>query len=159
MIVASSPVAADGTFTLAVAPAHGLTLEAVGAAKTSVVFPRSSGTIDRTFVVHAAGPSFDLGAIHFVGTASTTHFAFKTNATESECDDGKDSTGATCVDDEDDSHGTCPDDDANESGDSSKTDDDGLANDGDATADHNFPADGCTETGDDGSGSGEGSGD
>jgi hypothetical protein len=168
-VVATSQVAADGSFSLAVAPANGLTLEAISSAgKSGVVFPRTAGTIDRTFVVHAAGPAFDVGTLHFVGNTSTTTFAFKTAATEAECEDGHDSTGATCVDDEDNSHGMCASDDGNETQDANGSDDN-VADDGDSVADHNFPADGCTEDGSDdggsdgsgsdgGSGSGSGSG-
>jgi len=157
-VVATSQVASDGTFELAVAPANGLTLEAIGSAgKSGVVFPRSAGTIDRTFVIHAAGPAFDVGTLHFIGSASTNTFAFKTATSEAECEDGHDSTGATCVDDEDNSHGKCSDDDGNETEDGNGGDD-GVADDGDVVADHNFPVDGCTEDGsDDGSDDGSGS--
>jgi len=159
-VVATSPVASDGSFSLAVAPSKSLTLQLVGSGKDGVVFPRSTGTIDRAFAIHAAGPAFDLGTVRFVGNSASTSFSFKTSPTSADCEDGKDASGATCVDDEDDSHGTCESDDGGTEveGNDTSGSDDGLADDGDAVADHNFPADGCTETdGSDGSDDGSGS--
>jgi hypothetical protein len=156
-VVATSGVASDGSFTLSVAPSKSLTLELVGTGKDGVVFPRSTGTIDRTFAVHAAGPAWDLGTVRFIGNSTTTSFSFKATPNSTDCHDGKDATGATCVDDEDDSHGTCESDDDGTETEASDAND-GMQDDGDAVADHNFPADGCTETGD-GSGEGSGSGD
>src|SRR5262249_46304659 len=110
-VVATSAVAADGTFRLSVSPSKSLTLELVGSGKDGVVFPRSTGKIDRTFAVHAAGPAWDLGTVRFVGNSASTSFSFKTSPTSADCHDGKDASGATCVDDEDDSNGTCESDD------------------------------------------------
>ena len=98
---------------------------------------------------------------------------------EAECeDDGMDANGAMCVDDEDDNQNTCGqndeneqegehEDDEGENDDGENEDDDGENEDGeheddgehddpedgpdmgDALAEHNFPADGCSDEDDD----------
>jgi len=147
-VVATAPVAADGSFKLAVAPGHGLALQLVGTGKDQIVFPRHVGGVQTTFRVRSGGAPFDLGSIHYLSDATTTPFVFHdgpSNATD--CDDGVDASGATCVDDEDSDNGTCDadDDDAGEDADEPDDVDDGLADEGDAVADHNFPADGCSD--------------
>ena len=70
-------------------------------------------------------------------------------------------TSLLCADDADSDHGTCDAESESEGADDSGTDDvdDGLDDAGDAVADHNFPADGCSDDdateseGSDGSGS------
>ena len=164
-VVSSAKVAADGSFVLSVAPSTGLQLRAIGSGQTALVFPRSSGTIARTFSIRGAGVPFDLGALHYVGSASTTTFAFHDAGSASTCDSNDhDSTGATCVDDGDTSDGACGSDQEAEGSDSGSdaSADTGApaADDGDAVAEHNFPADGCADGNDNGgddAGSGSGS--
>lgn len=155
-LVAQAPVAADGTFQLAIPPGSNLSLRFVGNGHTDLVFPRSAGTIDATFHIRGVGVPFDLGRVNFVGPASSTPFVFKTAAEqEAGCDDDNhDANGATCVDDEDNEAGTCEDDDDDEA-DDAESDVAGAMDDegedvGDAVAEHNFPADGCADGDDNG---------
>jgi hypothetical protein len=159
-VVASSTVAADGSFRIEVGGSN-LALQLVGAGKTQLVFPRQTGGIATSFGVRAGGSDFDLGAVRFIGAAGSTPFSFHDGTSETECHDGLDATGATCVDDEDNTaHDTCEGgDDTTVAG--SDDVDDGLTDDGDAVADHNFPADGCADDGaahDGSDGSDDGSG-
>ena len=144
--VADGRVAADGTFRLDVPPATGLTLRLIGAGASDVVFPRQLGSIERTFAIRGTGVEFDLGQVRFVGGSTTTTFVFDQAGT---CDDdGHDANGATCIDDADYTHGSCDD------GDHQDGEHDGTAgvgaDQGDAVAEHNFPADGCADGGDNG---------
>jgi hypothetical protein len=110
-VLATAPVDASGSFSLQVAAGTGLALRLVGAAgHDTIVFPRKTGTIDRTFSVRPGAAAFDFGEIRFVGDASSTKFAFHDSSSSSMCDDsGHDSSGAMCCDDGggDDDGGTC----------------------------------------------------
>ncbi len=166
--VASSPIAADDTFRLEV-PAHsGLRLALVGEGHSGIVFPRQPGTLDTAFAVRGHGDDFDLGMVRFVGAAPATLFVFRPGSTTggggAQCEDGHDASGAVCVDDEDDNNNTCGQDDQQEGehddgdaneGNEGETNDDGEQADegpdvGDAVAEHNFPADGCSDDHQDG---------
>ncbi len=173
--VASSNVAADGSFALIVHPGRGLSLHLVSATgHSTTVFPRvAGGTIERSFEVRGSGVPFDLGTLHFVNL-TTKPFVFKTaDEQATTCDDdGEDAEGAQCVDDGDNQDGQCgeqdEDEDEDEEGedegedegeheDEDDDDDDGAANEGqngpdqgDAVADHNFPDDGCADGDDNG---------
>jgi hypothetical protein len=157
-VIATSAVAADGSFSLNVAPSTGIALQLVGADKIHLVFPRVSGSVDQALLVRGGGSAFSLGQIHFVGTPGTTTFSFHNGPTAAgDCTDGEDAAGDTCIDDDDTAHGTC---DGDSGGDSSGNDaegsddvSDGLPDDGDAVAEHNFPSDGCGDDGDGGEGS------
>lgn len=174
-VVASSRVAADGTFQLAVPPGSGLSIHLVGTGQSGVVFPRQSGTIAKTFVVRPGGVSFNLGTMYYVGSSTTFAFHDESGSgsagSGSTCDpsDDKDASGATCIDDGDASGGTCSADgsDGAEMGDSGSGSDssadagsgDGSSegadpadgpDEGNAVAEHNFPADGCADGGDNG---------
>ena len=178
-VVASAPVAADGSFRLSVPAGSGYAIRLVGSGQSALVFPRHSGAIDTTFAIRAAGVSFDLGGLHYVGSAGTTHFAFHDqggtgSGSGGSCDgNDHDSSGATCVDDGDTSGGTCgsggeQEGDGSDSGagsddgsDSGGGSDSSGSDDGDAVAEHNFPQDGCADGNDNGGddGSGDGSDD
>lgn len=172
--IATAPVAADGSFRIEVAALEGLHLHLIGDGQTRVVFPRQAGTIDSSFAIRGTGADFDLGMIHYVGSAATTTFVFKQapggTGGEMECEDDHDANGAMCVDDDDDNHNTCGQND--DEGDDGEENDDGEGehgdNDGDhhnddgdhadsddgpemgdAVAEHNFPADGCSDDDDD----------
>ncbi len=170
-----APVAADGTFALSLPKGAGYRLEFLKstAGSARLVFPRQAGALQWTFDVLGAGTTFDLGTVRYVGdpkgltvtfvAAQTVSDADGGTAThpESECEDGKDRTGAVCVDDQDEGHhgGKCQagksdsndggaDDSECENGKDTKT---GLAcqdteDDGKsppaaaAVADHNLPA-------------------
>lgn len=178
-VVATSPVAADGTFRIEVPAGSGLTLRLVGTGHDNVMFPRRTGVIDHTFTARS-GAELALGAVHFVGNASTTTFTFDHGSSASGCDeDDHDQNGAICVDDgEDDDGGTCTGsgsgsgtgsgsgsgsgttvglvvpDDGGGSG-SGMSSDDGM-DDGDAVCDHDVPEacgsdDGSDDDGSDGS--------
>lgn len=154
-VVRTAPVAADGTFTLAIPPMGGLKLHLVGTGQARVVFPRHTGTIDASFAIRPNGVAFDLGAIRYVGAAGTTSFAF--NMTTTQCDgEGHDPNGATCVDDGDQNSGTCDDGGGNneqdgENGSNETSGDQTEGPDmGEAVAEHNFPADGCADGNDNG---------
>jgi hypothetical protein len=158
-VLATAPVATDGSFRLAFQPGAHVAFQLVGGGKTKLVFPRQTGGLLTTVSVRPNGTAFDLGTVRFVGEATATTFAFKSGPeAETECEDGHDSTGNMCVDDDDDDHGTCEaeDDegdheqehdagDADDEGEASDDVDDGLSDDGDAVAEHNFPADGCSD--------------
>ena len=150
-VLASTPLASDGSFRIVVPASRNVTLQLVGTMHSDVVFPRHTGVIQRGFTIRGSGQPFDLGGLHLV-VGAMTNVAFHDGASSGECHDGKDATGAVCVDDGDDDTDTC---DANDGDD---TDDDNGAeadtstdapDEGDSTADHNFPSDGCS--GDDGS--------
>jgi hypothetical protein len=157
-VLASAQLAADGSFHLVVPPSRNVTLQLVGSVRSDVVFPRHSGTIQRGFLIRGHGRPFVLGTIRL---QPTTTVAFHDGATQTECSDGKDATGATCVDDSADTEDTC---EADDSGETEASDDNGAEADasesetdaGDSTADHNFPSDGCAGGGGGGSGSGSG---
>ena len=170
-IIAQGPVGSDGTFQIYAPPRTQLTLRLVGAGASGVVFPRQGGSIDRTFAIRSAGVGFDLGLIRYVGAASSTAFAFNQVGT---CDgDGHDANGATCVDDGDNNAGSCNEQEGDNQGGADETTDgadDGSGaggagsadetDQGDAVAEHNFPADGCADGNDNGGDmdNGEGSG-
>jgi hypothetical protein len=163
-VVTTSPVGANGNFRLSVAPSKGLALQLVGSGKDQVVFPRQGPTtqIRTTFAVRSGGVAFDLGAIHYVGlSAASVPLAFHNGPASTDCEDGHDAGGNTCVDDGDSNTQTCGADEENDTGPGESADDsndsiddvnDDLADEGDAVAEHNFPADGCAdddnETGD-----------
>src|SRR5690242_5531067 len=75
-VVAATPVAPDGTFRVAVQASSNLSIRLVGSAHSNVVMPRKTGAIASAFTVRAGGQPFNLGAIHYVGTAATTTFSF-----------------------------------------------------------------------------------
>jgi hypothetical protein len=177
-VVASAPVAADGSFTMAVPLSSGLTMRFVGGGHTDLVMPRRSGGLQRTFMLGAGAP-VQLGTLHYVGNSSTTPFTFHTDPA-TECDDDcHDTTGATCVDDEDGNDQCDGDDDGDGdgmhsggddftgsgsgSGMTSGGDDSDGADDGDCVPEHDID-EGCGSgsgsggTGSGGSGSGSGSG-
>ena len=135
-VVASSPLDAAGGFSILVPPGTGYRLEVLGASglRVGLVFPRKAGQVDNNFSILRGGAAFDLGAIRYVGDASSQSFNFgaaqtsgvsiKTAGTEttgdpaadtsgessgdSECEDGRDASNAVCVDDNDDEHaGSC----------------------------------------------------
>jgi hypothetical protein len=152
-IVASAPVAADGSFRLSVPAGSSYSIRLVSTGQTALVFPRHSGTVASTFAIRSGGVSFDLGAIYYLGTSTPT-FAFHDGASSGTCDgEDHDSSGATCVDDGDATEGTCDAGDSeSESGDGSDGGSDAAepADSGDAVAEHNFPADGCADGNDNG---------
>jgi len=124
------------------------------------VFPRHTSGIARTFTVRGSGVAFNLGALHFIGHAATTTFTFHDAGASTECDsEDHDAMGATCVDDGDNGGGSCESDDGESddggesegsgSGGGSASADDGT-DEGDTVAEHNFPADGCADGGDNG---------
>ena len=112
--VSLSGLSSDGSFSLSLPAGTRYELVFVGAGQVPLVFPRSSGSIDRSFDVQGAGKPFDLGSIRYVGDLSQQTFAFShfgatsqastdsSAAGEANCEDGVDtSTGAVCVDDDD----------------------------------------------------------
>jgi len=107
-------VAADGSFRLSL-PKGSYRLDFVRADGTAgVVYPRAAGNLGVRFVVRGGG-SFDLGAVRFVGDATTQKFAFMQAAAEAtDCEDGRDKSGALCVDDDqtDDTGEECEGDDS-----------------------------------------------
>ncbi len=153
-ILATSPIAADGTFQIAVPPSRNVTLQLVGASRSDVVFPRTNQTTQRGFQIRGGGVAFDLGVMHL---ASST-FVFVDGATAAACTDGEDANGATCIDDAGDPNDTC---EAEDGGDTESSDDNGAEADasadepdaGDATAEYNFPSDGCSGDATEGNGS------
>ena len=68
-IVASAPVAADGTFRLNVPAGTGYAVRLVGTGQTGLVFPRHAGAIATTFSVRSGGVAFDLGGLFYVGSS------------------------------------------------------------------------------------------
>ena len=160
-VVAHSPVNANGTFRLEVAPASGLSLRFVGTGQDNLVLPRKAGTIQRTFAIRGGGVAFNLGAIRFVGSSGTTGFAYHTSG-DPACDDaGHDAMGATCVDDDTDTEdSTCETEaDAGEgSGSGSGSSSTAFApsdgadgpDQGDAVPEHDFPENGCADGHDNG---------
>jgi len=166
VVVATAPVAGDGTFRIEAQAVSGLHFHLLGDGTSRLVFPRQLGQIDRSFAIRGHGADFDLGLVSFVGTSSTTPIVFSMTGGggESDCEDGHDSNGNMCVDDEDEQGDSCDDSDSDsEDGDHDDGDDeDGDHEDGghedddddgggmgDAVAEHNFPADGCTGDEDD----------
>jgi hypothetical protein len=165
MVVATAPVASDGSFRLDAPLGANYTMRFVGTGHTTLVMPRKSGGMQQIFML-AAGGDVALGNIHFIGSASTTRFSFHTDpATECD-DDDHDMTGATCVDDEDGGDQCDGDEDHDGDGEghddftaatptdqtgTTEDDNDGQ-DDGDDVPDHDMD-EGCM-----GSGSGSGSG-
>ena len=149
--VATVPVAADGTFRIELPALTGVQLALVAAdGHNTLVFPRQTGAIDRRFAVRGNGVAFDLGAVRYVGSASSTTYAFQSS------DGSCTGSDAMCVDDRDTNQDTCGQNDGQEqTGDNQdgnqdgETADDGAGQDttdmGDAVAEHNFPADGCAD--------------
>lgn len=145
-IVGTAPVAADGSFAITVPAAKNLALQLVSGSKTKLAMPRHAGGSPTLFAVRAGGAPFDLGTVHFVGNLTGSTIAFHDGATTTECEDGHDATGAVCADDSDSSAGTCAAETETETEGSGSDDiDDGMPDAGDAVADHNFPADGCSD--------------
>ncbi len=159
-IVGTSPVAADGTFQIAAPAQKNLAFQLVSGAKSKLVFPRHVGGNQTLFAVRGGGTTFDLGTIHFVGDVTTTTIVFHDGTISTDCEDGHDASGAVCADDQDSSGGSCDAEGDNTEQEGMGSDDvnDGLADDGDAVPEHNFPADGCADgessdgSGDSGSG-------
>lgn len=156
-ILATAPLAADGSFQIAVPPSRDVTLQLVGASRSDVVFPRQSGTVERGFLIRGGGKPFALGTIR-LGSPTTT-FSFHNGTVASDCTDGVDANGETCIDDEGDLHDTCEAEDGSDSESADDTDNGAEADAsaeapdaGDSTAEHNFPSDGCS--GDDGADTG-----
>jgi hypothetical protein len=109
--VVSAPIAADGSFSIAIPAGSRYRLEfAATGGRAGLVFPRTLGTLDTTFDVRGHQAAFDLGAVRFVGDpASHTYktVAAPADGADGECENGIDpSTGAVCVDDEEDG-GSC----------------------------------------------------
>ena len=108
-VVASAPIAADGTFALSIPAATRYRLEVVGTDGTAVklVYPRVSGAIDASFDVTGAG-QFALGNVRYIGDPRQQSFLYAKKASapeasdgDGECKDGIDTaTGAVCVDDD-----------------------------------------------------------
>ena len=170
-VVTTAQVAADGTFRVEVPALTGVRIQLLGPdGKSMVVFPRHDGTINRAFRIQPNGASFDLGAIRFVGDAAAARYAYKTSASGSpSCDaNGEDANGDMCVDDSDNNNDTCGQNESgdqagDQTGDQTGDHQDGSADPadgsdmGDAVAEHNFPADGCSDDGgQDGNQGGEG---
>ena len=143
VVVAQAPIAADGSFHVAVPSGHGFSLRLVGTGHDNAVFPRKTGVIDHTFSI---GPNanIDLGAVKFIGN----------EVPDNSCDDGEN---------DDDSEGTCT---GTGSGSGSGTigvivaddqmsSDDGD-DDGDCECEHDAPSDDCSDddSGDDDSSDG-----
>lgn len=173
VVVATAPVAADGTFRVELQTLSGLHFHLIGDGTSRLVFPRNGGGVDRSFAIRESGAAFDLGMIRYVGTSSTTPFIFSMiggTTGETECKDGHDQNGNMCVDDddhhehkcghkkkhdhedgnhEDGDHGDGDHEDGDhehghhEDGQHEDDDDDGGGM-GDAVAEHNFPAGGCS---------------
>ena len=173
-VVATSAVAADGSFELAVPTGSNLSLRLVSSGQAGIVFPRATGTVDTTFAVRGSGVKFDLGMVHFLGASLPSTFSFHTGGgtQTGECDaEEHDASGATCADDGDHQGGSCDgeqQDGKHQDGDQQDGQQDGETNDdgandtadapdqGEAVADHNFPADGCADGNDNGGDQGEG---
>ena len=109
--VVATPVASDGSFSIAIPSGSRYRLEfAATVGRAGLVFPRALGTLDATFDVRGHQAAFDLGAVRFVGDPAS--HTYKTGpapagGADGECEDGIDpSTGAVCVDDEEDG-GSC----------------------------------------------------
>jgi len=69
----SAPVAADGSFDLAVPAGDRYRLEMRSATRGSrVVFPRSATRIDTSFVVVESGEAFDLGQVRYQNESQTS---------------------------------------------------------------------------------------
>ena len=151
-IVATAPVAADGSFRLNVPAGTGYAVRLVGTGTSALVFPRHGG-LHQTFAIRPGGVAFDLGKLFFVGNATTTTFVFHDAGSGGSCDaEDHDSSGATCIDDGDQSGGTCGTETESDSGSGSSDGSDAAEapDAGDAVAEHNFPADGCADGGDNG---------
>jgi len=113
-VVASSPVAADGSFSLTIPVGSKYRIAFASATgQPGLVFPRSLGTLDVTFAIRGGGAPFDLGMVRYVGDPTTQTYAYHPTAAgdDGECEDGVDPTGAFCVDDDDeDGVGSCESD-------------------------------------------------
>ncbi len=128
-VVSSTPIAADGRFSLYVSPGNGYSIQFKSAQSTvGLVFPRSAGKIDTRFDLLGRTAPFNLGKIVFIGDPTANSYLFKSSGAgvlkindpsgedvEYECEDGIDpATGAVCVDDEDDEGAVCENNDENE---------------------------------------------
>ncbi|HSN25146.1 MAG TPA: hypothetical protein VLT45_02640 [Kofleriaceae bacterium] len=150
-VIATAPVAADGSFRLSVPAGTGYAVRLVGTGTTGLVFPRHASGVQHTFAIRSGGVAFDLGKVFYIGNASTTTFAFHDAGTGGSCDgEDHDSSGATCVDDGDQSGGTCGTESETADGSGDGSDAAEAPDAGDAVAEHNFPADGCADGGDNG---------
>jgi hypothetical protein len=127
-VVAQAPVGADGSFSITVPSGVGYQLRFVGAGGAStLVFPRSAGSIEARFDVLGGGV-FDLGRVRHVMDPMSQRYQFSTSAQalsgeqEVECEDSVDAaTGAFCVDDDEEgSSASCGD------GDGEENDDEGV---------------------------------
>ncbi len=96
VVVASAPVGADGSFSLAI-PADGgryrIELASANGGATTLVFPRRDGSIDTSFRVHRAGAARDLGQVVRIGDARKMTYSFAADCV--------DETGTVCVDETD----------------------------------------------------------
>jgi hypothetical protein len=110
----STSVSADGSFALNLPKGTGYRLDFASAAgDTTLVFPRSGGTVQWRFDVDATGTAFDLGTVRQVGDPSHLNVTFAHTKVRSgdggvegegdrdvECVNGQDPvTGAVCVED------------------------------------------------------------
>ncbi len=65
----SSPIAADGSFSLTLKRAHTYHVDVVtDGGRVPLVFPRTSGNVTRTFALKSDGARLSLGAVRFVHT-------------------------------------------------------------------------------------------
>jgi hypothetical protein len=102
-VIATAPVASDGSFAIQIPAGTGYRIElAAGASRAGLVFPRKAGTVDKTFNVRSSGAPFDLGAVRYVGDPTSHTYAFGASSAAAAvgCENGVDpATGAVCVDD------------------------------------------------------------
>lgn len=69
------PVAADGSFSLALAKSHTYTLAfATPTGDVSIVFPRATGKLDKSFTVKSDGALVRLGRVHYLAKAPVGGF-------------------------------------------------------------------------------------
>ena len=111
-VVTRSALDKNGAFALTVPKGRGYRLVFATDGDVGVVFPRSSGALQSSFDVLAAGPTFDLGAVRYIGDPAAASYTFYSTSSASEeadgeCEDGVDSMGAVCVDDDDDEGASC----------------------------------------------------
>jgi hypothetical protein len=70
-----APVAADGSFSLALAKSHTYTLAfATPTGNVSIVFPRATGKLDKSFTVKSDGALVRLGRVHYLAKAPAGGF-------------------------------------------------------------------------------------
>ncbi len=146
-LIAAAAVGPQGEFTLSIPPGSGYRLELRSmSAKTGLISPRATGTIDVAFAIRGAQVPFELGAVRAIG-APGAHTYSAHGDTELECEDGLDPDGAVCVDDDEEATSCDEQDGENNDG---ETADDGEQSDGDGeTADDGEESDGDGETDDD----------